>query len=263
MHEIKCPKCGEIFQVDDSGYAQLLSQVRDEAFEEELHKRALAMEVKSKDDLKIARMEQEKSFSKVLNDKDKALADKEAEIQQLRNQIALNDSEKKLAISDAVRDKDKEIADREARIIELKSKIDSQKTESALKEMNRYLRENQNAFRVSNVTGYATANLIDIPWWTEENPSNIYPSATFSTDGRFKGLQDRTFVRLQDVTLSYSFKKSLMERWHINNLKLFVSGKNLLTFTRWVGDDPETGSSVLSSTMPVAKSVTAGVSFSF
>ena len=128
---------------------------------------------------------------------------------------------------------------------------------------NRYLRENQNAFRVSNVTGYATANLIDIPWWTEENPSNIYPSATFSTDGRFKGLQDRTFVRLQDVTLSYSFKKSLMERWHINNLKLFVSGKNLLTFTRWVGDDPETGSSVLSSTMPVAKSVTAGVSFSF
>ena len=136
MHEIKCPKCGEIFQVDDSGYAQLLSQVRDEAFEEELHKRALAMEVKSKDDLKIARMEQEKSFSKVLNDKDKALADKEAEIQQLRNQIALNDSEKKLAISDAVRDKDKEIADREARIIELKSKIDSQKTESALKEKN-------------------------------------------------------------------------------------------------------------------------------
>ena len=134
MHEIKCPKCGEIFQVDDSGYAQLLSQVRDEAFEEELHKRALAMEVKSKDDLKIARMEQEKSFSKVLNDKDKVLADKEAEIQQLRNQIALNDSEKKLAISDAVRDKDKEIADREARIIELKSKIDSQKTESALKE---------------------------------------------------------------------------------------------------------------------------------
>ena len=127
----------------------------------------------------------------------------------------------------------------------------------------RYLRENQNAFRVSNVTGYATANLIDIPWWTPENPNNVYPAATFSTDGRFKGLQDRTFVRLQDVTLSYTFKKSLMERWHINNLKLFISGKNLLTFTRWVGDDPETGSSVLSSTMPVSKSVTAGVSFSF
>ena len=128
---------------------------------------------------------------------------------------------------------------------------------------NRYLRENQNAFRVANITGYATANLIDIPWWTEDNPGNVYPAATFSTDGRFKGLQDRTFVRFQDITLSYSFKKSLMERWHVNNLKLFVSGKNLLTLTRWVGDDPETGSSVLSSTMPVSKSITAGVSFSF
>ena len=36
MHEIKCPKCGEVFQVDESGYAELLSQVRNEAFEDEL-----------------------------------------------------------------------------------------------------------------------------------------------------------------------------------------------------------------------------------
>ena len=66
MHEIKCPKCGEVFQVDESGYAQLLSQVRDEAFEEELHKRAEVLELKSKGDLKIAQMEQEKSFNEVL-----------------------------------------------------------------------------------------------------------------------------------------------------------------------------------------------------
>ena len=45
MHEIKCPKCGEVFQVDETGYAQLLTQVRDEAFEEELHKRAKELEV--------------------------------------------------------------------------------------------------------------------------------------------------------------------------------------------------------------------------
>ena len=134
MHEIKCPKCGEVFQVDESGYAQLLSQVRDEAFEEELHKRAEALELKSKGDLKIAQMEQEKSFNEVLNDKDKALADKEVEIQQLKNQIAMNDSEKKLAISDALRDKEKEIADRDAKIIALNAKLKNQETESSLKE---------------------------------------------------------------------------------------------------------------------------------
>ena len=126
-----------------------------------------------------------------------------------------------------------------------------------------YLRSNPNAFRVSNVTGYPNANLIDIPWWTEDNPSNIYPSATFTSDGRYLALQDRTFVRLQDVTLSYSLKRSLLERWKISSLRVFISGKNLLTLTGWVGDDPETGSSVLSSTLPVSKSVTAGVNFSF
>ena len=127
----------------------------------------------------------------------------------------------------------------------------------------RYMRSNANAFRVSNVTGYATANLIDIPWWTAEKPSEVYPAATFSTDGRYLALQDRTFVRLQDVTLSYTLRRSMLERFNLINLKVFLSGKNLLTFTRWVGDDPETGSSVLSSTLPVARSVTAGINISF
>ncbi|MCQ2143415.1 MAG: SusC/RagA family TonB-linked outer membrane protein, partial [Bacteroidales bacterium] len=126
-----------------------------------------------------------------------------------------------------------------------------------------YKRSNPNAFRIMNANGYSTANLIDIPWWTPENRSNVYPAPTFSTDGRYLALQDRTFVRLQDVTFSYSLKKSLLERAKISSVKFFISGKNLLTFTKWVGDDPETGSSVLSSTLPVAKSVTFGATLSF
>ena len=129
MNEIKCPKCGEVFKVDESGYAQLLSQVRDEAFEEELHKRARELEERSKDNLKIAQMEQEKSFAEVLSDRDKVLSSKEMEIEQLKNRLAMNDSEKKLAITEALHDKDKEIADRAAEII-------SQKTESELKAKN-------------------------------------------------------------------------------------------------------------------------------
>lgn len=126
----------------------------------------------------------------------------------------------------------------------------------------RYLRSNANAYRV-NGYGYATGNAIDIEWWTPENRSNVYPSASFTSDGRFLGLQDRTFVRLQDLTLSYTFRMPKLQAAGIKLLKLFVSCKNLLTFTGWVGDDPETGSSVLSSTMPVSKSVSGGVNFSF
>ena len=136
MHEIKCPKCGEMFQVDETGYAQLLSQVRDEAFEEELHKRAKDLEDRNRDNIKMAQMDQEKVFNKAMSDKDKELADKELEIQKLKNQIAMNDSEKKLAVSEAVHDKEKELADIQAEIIKLNSQIENQKTESALKEKN-------------------------------------------------------------------------------------------------------------------------------
>ena len=134
MHEIKCPKCGEVFQVDDSGYSELLSQVRNEAFEEELQKRALELEDRNKSAIKMAQMEQEKSFAETITGKDKEIANKDMEIEQLKNKLAMGDSEKKLAVSDALRDKDKEVADYQAEIIKLKSQIENQKAESALKE---------------------------------------------------------------------------------------------------------------------------------
>ena len=134
MHEIKCPKCGEVFQVDESGYAELLSQVRNEAFEEELHKRARELEDKNKSDLKMAQMQQEKSFAEVISDKDKEIANKDLEIQNLKNRISMGDSEKKLAVSEAIRDKDKEVADIKNEVIKLKSQLENQKNESALKE---------------------------------------------------------------------------------------------------------------------------------
>ena len=84
----------------------------------------------------MAQMQQEKTFAEALTDKDKELANKEMEIQKLKNQLAMGDSEKKLAVNEAIRDKDKEIADINASVIELKSKLANQKTESELKEKN-------------------------------------------------------------------------------------------------------------------------------
>ncbi len=132
MHEIRCPRCGEMFQVDETGYAQLLNQVRDEAFAEELHKRECEMEARSKDSLKIAQMEQEKTFAEALGDKDKILSEKDAEINDLKNQISMSDSEKKLAVSDALRDKEKEIAEKEAAILDLKNQISMSDNEKKL-----------------------------------------------------------------------------------------------------------------------------------
>lgn len=125
-----------------------------------------------------------------------------------------------------------------------------------------WLRSNPNAYRV-NGYGYPTGNCLDIPYWTEDNPSDVYPSASFTSDSRFIGLQDRTFVRLQDATLTYNFPRSLLSKANIGALKVYLTGRNLVTLTNWVGDDPETGSYVLTSSMPVAKSLALGMSINF
>ena len=51
MQEIKCPNCGTVFQVDESGYAQILSQVRDREFDKELERREQELAQKKENDL--------------------------------------------------------------------------------------------------------------------------------------------------------------------------------------------------------------------
>ena len=60
MQEIKCPNCGKVFQVDESGYTQIVQQVRDREFDQELKRREAELARKKEDDLEIARLEQEK-----------------------------------------------------------------------------------------------------------------------------------------------------------------------------------------------------------
>lgn len=48
-----------------------------------------------------------------------------------------------------------------------------------------------------------------------------------------------TYLRLQDVSLAYSLPKSLIQKLTLNNVKVYVSGKNLATWTGWHGWDPE------------------------
>ncbi|OQP38910.1 SusC/RagA family TonB-linked outer membrane protein [Niastella yeongjuensis] len=127
---------------------------------------------------------------------------------------------------------------------------------------NTYLRSNTGAFMTSG-TGRFNDNSISKPYWTPDNPSNIYPSAYFSGDSRFLGLQSRSFVRIQDLSIAYSFDGAWLKQNHVNSLRLFASGRNLATFTKWVGGDPETGTTVQSNTFPVPTSYSLGANLSF
>lgn len=108
MQEIKCPKCGEVFQVDDSGYNQIVQQVRGKEFEKELEQRVHELEQKSKNDLALSQLEQEKKHTEALSQKDRELADKDQEIESLRSQLNESELAKKLAIAEAVQEKEKE-----------------------------------------------------------------------------------------------------------------------------------------------------------
>lgn len=125
MQEIKCPKCGEVFVVDESGYAQIVRQIRDKEFEKELKRREKDLEEKKNSDLEIIRMQQKDELNKALSDKQLALSEKDKIIEQLREQINGKDIEKKLALSEVMNEKDKEIE-------ELKGRLKNSETEKEL-----------------------------------------------------------------------------------------------------------------------------------
>ena len=54
MQEIKCPKCGTVFTVDESGYSAIVAQVRDEQFHKDLHERLAQFEKEKQTEIKLA-----------------------------------------------------------------------------------------------------------------------------------------------------------------------------------------------------------------
>jgi len=101
MHEIICPNCNKAFKIDETGYADILKQVRDREFEKQLNAR---LELAEKE--KLIAVELEKT--KVTSELDKRVAAKDAEIQELRSRLEANDISKKLAINEAVNAIEKE-----------------------------------------------------------------------------------------------------------------------------------------------------------
>lgn len=134
MQEIKCPNCGEIFAVDESGYAQIVQQVRDKEFEKALKQREKDFAEKKEKELELFEMKQKEEFEKALSAKDAELSDKERAIEQLKAKLQNSETERKLAVSEAVQEKEKELNRKATEITELKSRLSNKETERELKE---------------------------------------------------------------------------------------------------------------------------------
>lgn len=107
MQEIRCPKCNEVFQVDDSGYSQIVQQVRDKEFEKEAARRAEELEKAKNSELKILEMEYEKKLESALSEKSDDITDKEKRITELEARLENIESEKQLAVATAVSEREK------------------------------------------------------------------------------------------------------------------------------------------------------------
>ena len=112
---------------------------------------------------------------------------------------------------------------------------------------------------------YDLANVLDVPYWTPENPINTHPAINYRNPLGYQFYQSRSFVRLQDVSLSYSFPQVILDRVKVNRIEMYVSGKNLLTWTKWQGWDPEFGSGGRNpgNNGPLLKSYTLGLNIQF
>lgn len=101
MNEIICPHCHKAFKIDEAGYADILKQVRDSAFEKQLSER---LELAEKDKQYALQLAQEKLNSEL----QKASSAKESEIQELKSLISKNEMMQQLAVSEALKAIEKE-----------------------------------------------------------------------------------------------------------------------------------------------------------
>jgi tonB-linked outer membrane protein, susC/ragA family len=82
--------------------------------------------------------------------------------------------------------------------------------------------------------------------WTPENTNTLIPRAYHAFSGFGYGstslcLQDASFFRLSSATLAYTFPRKLINKIYLDNLRIYFTGSNLLTVTKYKGFDPETG----------------------
>ena len=101
MNEIICPHCGRAFKVDEAGYADILKQVRDSEFEQQLHER---LELAEKDKLSAVEL----AKNAVSSEMQKAAAAKDAVIQELKANLDASEVARKLAVAEALSAVEKE-----------------------------------------------------------------------------------------------------------------------------------------------------------
>ncbi|WP_295220514.1 TonB-dependent receptor [uncultured Chryseobacterium sp.] len=104
----------------------------------------------------------------------------------------------------------------------------------------------------------------EVGYWTPENKSNDFPSLAYTNTRGYWFPRDASYVRLKDIRLSYAFSPAVLEKIKIQSLMIYVAGRNLYTWTKWIGWDPESnqaprGSGDFNNNYPLVRNFAVGL----
>ena len=156
MEEIKCPKCGAVFQIDETNYERIASQIRDKEFYKALDEREQIFRDTTKNEVEKTALNKDNDYKDILSKKDLEIRDLKAEIEKIKSEktieirdaidkknreindlnkkIEIFDVEKDLAVSKAVEAKNKELSDKELELQRTKSEADNERLQFKNKE---------------------------------------------------------------------------------------------------------------------------------
>ena len=133
MAEIKCPKCGEVFQVEEAGYAAIVGQVRNAEFEKELREREKQFETAKNSELTLLKAQNQM-------EKEREIFSLRQEIEQLKSRIQTGEQEKALAVTQAVSGQKDELNEKDKIILQLQNRLQAAEKDGQLREQS--LKEN-------------------------------------------------------------------------------------------------------------------------
>ena len=145
MKELKCPKCGSVFSVDEADYAFILSQVKNQEFEAELRRRMTEIDSRHKAEQQLASAKKETEIAQLRSqleaiaaqkesEKNLALAAKEQQIARLNATIEQHQSNLQIALLNKQREAQEIIQRKDSQIQQLKSDADLEKSQAQIRE---------------------------------------------------------------------------------------------------------------------------------
>lgn len=132
MNEIKCPNCGQVFQIDETSYESILRQVRDDEFNKQINAREKQYKDEKENEIKLAE-------ARIREELQKQISNKDMELSNLKNQVANIEEQTKSKLDKEYQDK---LNQKNTEILELTNKLELNATNSKL-EINKALSEKE------------------------------------------------------------------------------------------------------------------------